>query len=148
MLETLICNFKSENMSSYLNIYLQEKGSEKKILLTSYSRSTDIYQTFRETINPAYIGMEGEPKYSELTKQDLSYIINDIDGDLKKVNDRLSFIDKVIASNPDLINEALEWKEHKEDLEYTRSQIVFYKDLLSDMELETSGFSKMYCNID
>lgn len=135
-------------MSSYLNIYLQEKGSEKKILLTSYSRNTDIYQTFRDTINPAYIGIEGEPEYSELTKQNLMYIINDIDGELKKVNDRLSFIDKILSSNPDLINEALEWKEQKEDLEYTRSQVMFYKDLLSDMELEISGFSKMYCNID
>lgn len=135
-------------MSSYLNIYLQEKGSEKKILLTSYSRSTDIYQVFRDTINPAYIGIEGELKYSELTNKDLTYIISDIDEDLKKVNDRISFIDKIIASNPDLINEALEWKEHKENLEYTRSQVMFYKNLLSDMEIETSGFSKMYCNID
>ena len=71
-------------MSSYLSFYIVPKrksDTEKKqhIILTSFSRNSDIYQYFWENINPAYCGME--EKYTTLTKENVKSVIDDFEKD-------------------------------------------------------------------
>jgi hypothetical protein len=136
-------------MSSYLNIYLQEKGSEKKILLTSYSRSTDMYQTVWEELNPAYIGMEGD-HYTELTVENLTQVINNLNDEISKHRNKLDYMEKIITQNADreMVQDILDLKEMIDDLKSVRQELDFYKDIAEDIRMEINGFSGIFCNID
>ncbi len=135
-------------MSSYLNIYLQEKGSDKKVLFKSYSRSTDMYSTFREEVNPPYIEGSDGIRYKELTRKDLQYVRNSLTRDIESADTRLEYLDKAAVSNTELIDEVMSWKDYKMELEALKHEVSFYDGMLSDMELGISGFSNMFCNID
>lgn len=137
-------------MSSYLNIYLQEKDSKKKILLRSYSRSSDFYQTINEEINPTFIGIDEneEDKYTELTSENLSSVLNVLDKDISKQQQHLMYMEKAVSSNVDIINEILEKKDYIDKLVDIKNEITFYKELADDMKLKITGFDGIFCNID
>ena len=84
-------------MSSYLSFYIVPKrksDTEKKqhIILTSFSRNSDIYQYFWENINPAYCGME--EKYTTLTKENVKSVIDDFEKDINSYQKRLTEYEK------------------------------------------------------
>ena len=66
-------------MSSYLTFYIvpKEEGS-KPISLIGYSRSSEIYQYFNDSINPAYVGTGDKINYTELTVSHVDKVINDL----------------------------------------------------------------------
>ena len=61
-------------MSSYLTFYIvpKEEGS-KPIALLNYSRNNDIYQYFVDNVRVAFVGMEENPQYTELTEEKIDY---------------------------------------------------------------------------
>lgn len=139
-------------MSSYLNFYLiPKKGKdeeEKHIALSSYSRNTEIYQRFSELLNPAFIGTEGEIKYSYLSKENIEEILRDFDKDIQKAKARLSEYEKHADGNCDCINDIIEMKEYIEDLQYWRAKTSFIDDIIEDIEINNSDIENVCCNID
>ena len=66
-------------MSSYLTFYIvpKEEGS-KPIALLNYSRNNDIYQYFVDNVRVAFVGMEENPQYTELTEEKIDWVIHDL----------------------------------------------------------------------
>ena len=139
-------------MSSYLNFYLipkKEEGKEEKyIALTSYSRNTEIYQRFSELLNPAFIGTEGEIKYSYISREDIEDVLQDFDKDIQKAKARLSEYEKYAAGNCECINDIIEMKEYLEELQYWRAKASFIADIIEDIDLYNEDLEKMACNVD
>ena len=74
-------------MSSYLNFYIP-KGNieeEKPLLLTSFSRSNELYSIFYDNLNIAFIGNE-ENKYTKLEYSDLEHILDVMDTSINSVS--------------------------------------------------------------
>ena len=146
-------------MSSYLNIYLVPKKLEgateepKPLLFTSYSRSSDIYQTIYEELNPAFIGNGDTPNYSELKASDVQHVINEVKNTIKKVEERLnSTIEAYKAMSDKLPEEAVEdyvsTKEYINELKETANELECIHYWASDIELGYTSFEKVLINID
>lgn len=134
-------------MSSYLNIYLVPKKKEgqeeqKPLLWNSYSRSTDIYQTFCEYSNVPFIGNGDTPNFSELTVEDISKISNSLREEIKKYQARVDrefeAAKKLGISDIEMINQVI--SEYGSSLEYleeqkeTLQEIMFIKDMVEEFE--------------
>ena len=168
-------------MSSYLNIYgrlrsdlytvtrLKDKEYHKQddvILFNSYSRNSEIYGIFRESINPVWAGEE--EKYTVLTESDISLCI-------EECRKRIIFLEKCIKSNIQKKNEYLKYlqslpktlsyteyidhitddyeenEENEEEIEnykYCLNQLEILNSLISTCNIKCSGFSEILCNID
>lgn len=136
-------------MSSYLTFYIVPKTEgAKPISLISYSRSSDIYQYFNENINPAFIGIEDEAKYTELTLEKVDIVLEDLNKSIDKTNNRILEYQKYAAGNMEIIHEILNDKEYLEELKYTLHKIEFIRDLVDESKYSCSGYSKVLCNID
>lgn len=139
-------------MSSYLTIYIVPKrksNKEKKryIPLAAYSRSTDIYQYFNESVNPVYIGNGEEIPYTTLTKENVASVLSDFAEDIQKAQARLVEYEKYASNNPDYISEIIELKEYIQDLQYWKDKASFIQDILCDMSIYTE-IEEVSCNID
>lgn len=157
-------------MSSYLNIYLAPKktkieyeGSNKKevkisegipLRLQSWSRSTDVYQYFYELLSPAFIGTEGEPKYSKVSKDDLMYITDSIE---KEIENTKNLLEKKKEAFKQMLHPTLEIYEGFEDfyietnkhIEELQETLSFFDWLHSiAVDLEYSDFEEILINID
>lgn len=142
-------------MSSYLTFYLVPKGDDKKPLaLISYSRSSDIYQAYYETVNPAFYGNGDEPNYTELTKDLSHHVVSKLREDLNKTEKSHEAKIKALQALPKLEGEALD-----EYLQETTSTIDYINDLRDTLkfadfiddivnDLEFSDFEKVLINID
>lgn len=135
-------------MSSYLTFYLKVKEVEKPVSLVSYSRSTDIYQYFSENINPAFIGMDDETKYTELKQTDVDLVIEDMNNDIGKAKKRIEEYEKHAGGNQEIIEEILNWKEYIEDLEYWVHKVEFIKELVVESSYSFCSYDKILCNVD
>lgn len=138
-------------MSSYLSIYVVPKRKtkdepKKYVILTAYSRNTDIYQYFNDTISPAYAG--NEDKYTSLTKDSVSAVLDSFKEDIDSANKRLVEYEKYANNNPDYINEIIELKEYIEDLQYWKDKTSFIQDLVGDIDYYDSGIEEVCCNVD
>ena len=123
-------------MSSYLSFYIvpkrkTEKEPKRYILISSYSRNSDIYQAFEENISIVWSG-DGN-KYTTLTQDNVNLVQNDLASDISKTKDRLVEYEKYASSNPEYIQEIVETKEYLSDLQYTQAKISFIADMLEDM---------------
>ena len=132
-------------MSSYLSFYLVPKAHpEERLLLQSFSRSSEVYQRFFDNLSIAYAG--NEEKYTKLTVSDVESVIRDLDDDIAKAEARRVEYEKFCHDNLELIEEMISTKEYIRDLQSTRDYISFIRDILAD--LDYSGFSDVLCNID
>ena len=157
-------------MSSYLNFYLVPKKSKKKydfdkddghteieiklsegepLLLMSFSRSSEIYQAYNETLNPAYCGME--EKYTELTYEDSKNVIREFEDDLKKTEERLK-VDYKMLKEGGYSSEL--WEEIHSFEEYIKGQKSVLEELksISNIVYEVcegyNDFEKVLINVD
>lgn len=136
-------------MSSYLTFYIKTKEENSKPLsLISYSRNTDIYQYFDENVHPAYIGMDEDTKYTELSKNDVDLVIEDMENDIGKTKKRIEEYEKHAGGNQEIIEEILNWKEYIEDLEYWLHKVEFIKDLIEEASYSWTSYDKILCNVD
>lgn len=137
-------------MSSYLNIYLVPKRKDKKekkqyLLLTSYSKSCDIYQAFYENINPVFTG--NESKYTTLTDVNIQEVIVDLNEAIKSYKERLELYNKYAKDNPDYIEEIIGTKELLQDYQSTYNIASSIKDIIEDTLNDYNDFEEVCCNI-
>lgn len=141
-------------MSNYLNFFLvpkRKEGQEKQkpMHLMSYSRSSDIYQTFYEELNPPFDG--GGNHFMELTKADIDRVITENKEHLRRTENRLN---SRIQAYRTLHKE--ESEDAVEDYVSTSEYIGELKDTISTLKnisqivygLEFSDFEKIMINID
>nr|DAW35374.1 MAG TPA: hypothetical protein [Caudoviricetes sp.] len=130
-------------MSSYLNIYLKVKNKDMDkpvfILLDSYSRNSDIYQSVNEA--GSYYSDTGEKK--ELPKEVIRDIIDDLQGQINNCELYISTAKEL--KSPD-IQEIISQKEYKKELEQTREYFLFLMSLLE--EYKFNDVEGIYCFID
>ena len=123
-------------MSSYLSFFIVPKRKspeepKQHIIIASYSRSTELYQYFDENIHPVWAG-NGE-KYTPITIENLTLVLNDFNNDIDKAKNRLAEYEKYAPKNPDYIQEIIDTKEYIKDLEVWRNKLTFLGDMLDDM---------------
>lgn len=156
-------------MSSYLNFYVVPRLSKKKydytkddghteveiklseglpLLLLNYSRNSDIYQAYNDTLNPAYGGME--EKYTELSYEDAQRVAREFENDLEKSEQRL-------AINYKMLKEGGYSSELWEEIQSGETYVAEQKESLEELrfianlvyEIKTWGdFEKILINID
>ena len=136
-------------MSSYLSIYIVPKRKtkdepKKYVILTAYSRNTDIYKYFNDVISPTY----NEDEYTSLTKNSISMVLDSFKEEIDSANKRLVEYEKYAINNSDLINEIIELKEYIEDLQYWKDKTSFIQDLISDIDYYDNGIEEVCCNIN
>lgn len=132
-------------MSSYLNIYLKVKNKEMKdsalILLDSFSRSSDIYQTINELGN-FYSDNEKKEK-TELTEYTLQEALEDLQG---QINNCSMYITAAKELQSPEIQEVVEQKRYMKELEETRTYIEFLYNILINKDY--NDIEGIYCYID
>lgn len=156
-------------MSSYLSFYLVPKLTKKKytyedytskeeeikisegipLFLTCYSRNSDVYQAYNETLNPAYGGMED--KYTEVSYEDAKRVATEFEEDLQKSIDRLAINYKILKEggyNEDIWSEIQSSEEYIKEQKETLQQLNFIAGLIHDITKHTSDFEKVLINID
>lgn len=130
-------------MSSYLNIYLKVKNKEMKdsalILLDSFSRSSDIYQTINELGN--FYSDKG--KKTELTEYIFQEALEDLQG---QINDCSMYITTAKELKSPNVQEIVEQKKYMKELEETRTYIEFLYNILKDKDY--NDIEGIYCYID
>lgn len=136
-------------MSSYLTFYIvpKEEGS-KPIALLNYSRNNDIYQYFVDNIRVAFIGMEGNPQYTELTEENIDWVINDLKSDISKAQKRVEEYEHHVDGNMDIIEEIISQKDYIDDLKYALSETEFIKQFVTEATHSWSDYNKVLCNVD
>lgn len=140
-------------MSSYLNIYLlpqvtEENKEPKYLLLDQYSRNSDIYQAFKENINPIYAWKDDKEQFEELTEEKLSLVREGVKEDYYKGKNRLDEYEKH-CNTVDILDEIVELKDYLAELKETLSYISFLNNILFLCKHTTwGGFQGIYINID
>ena len=139
-------------MSSYLSFYIvpkrkSQKEPKKHIILTAYSRSTEIYQYFDENIHPVFVGSSKETPYTTLTSEKINCVLQDFDKDISAASSRLAEYEKYAPNNPDYIQEIIEQKEFINDLKYWRDKTSFIEDIVEDLNCY-GEIEEVCCNID
>ena len=138
-------------MSSYLSIYIVPKRkSEKKekeyIIVAAFSRNSEIYQYFRENINPTYIGNKEYP-YTTITKESIEDVITDLSRDISSSKNVLVEYEKYAKDNPNFLQDIIELKQHISDLQYTQGKVCFIEDMIDGIDFYDE-IEEVCCNID
>lgn len=136
-------------MSSYLNIYVQPKKTDKKFLLCSFSRSSDIYQAFYENISVAcaHNGKE-ETQYTELSTSIIDSVIQDLEMDKAKWVNRVNEYEKHANGNTEIIEEVIIYKDNVNDIQSNIDSIKMIRTIVQDSEIDCNAFDKVFMNID
>lgn len=136
-------------MSSYLTFYVVPKAEgSKPLALVSYTRSSAIYRSFNDTLNIAYIGIDDEPQYTELTVSKVDIVIEDMKDEIEGNKKRIAEYEKHAAGNTDIIEYIIELKEDTEILEYFLHKAEFIKDLVVEASNDWNEYNKILCNVD
>lgn len=136
-------------MSSYLTFYIvpKEEGS-KPIALLNYSRNNDIYQYFVDNVRVAFVGIEGDPQYTELTEEKIDWVIHDLKSDISKAQKRVEEYEHHVDGNMDIIEEIISQKDYIDDLKYALAEIEFIKQFVTEATHSWSDYNKVLCNVD
>lgn len=158
-------------MSSYLNIYLVPKVSDKietfengenvvkeiklsegkPIHFLSYCRSSNIYQAFNEALNVTYIGTEDEPKYEELTCSKIDMVISDLNESIDKIRSGLTVNYKML-NNGAKVEEL--WEDIHDAEDYLKEELQTLEEIkhirfwVLECEEGYNNFEKVLMNID
>lgn len=139
-------------MSSYLSIYLvpkrKDKEKEKKqyLLLTSYSRNSDIYEVFYENIHPVFVG--NEEKYTTLTKESVQSILSDVSEYIKLSKEKIRLYEKYAGNNSEYIQFIIDERDVLKDYEQTYGDVSFIMNIIRDTSDDYNNFEEVCCNID
>lgn len=136
-------------MSSYLNIYLVKKESSKDspLLFMSFSRNHPIYRAIEETVAPVWAG--NEDVYTELTYDNLTECINNLDTFINNLVSKINEYEKAVLKNPksDIIEQLVKYKELYKEMEENNHNLTFIRWFTDDITKGYSDFSKVLCNI-
>ena len=155
-------------MSSYLIFYVIPKKTKtcyKKdgtseavevskgvpLALMSFSRNSNVYQSFYEYLSPTYIG-DNEPKYDELEESDMTYVINKLREDLEDAKTRHQNKLKVLGAltsfhDYDTLNQLIDEEDFIKEKEENLNELIWLKSFL--FEIKYGDFEeKILMNID
>ena len=154
-------------MSSYLTFYLVPKKTRTKhnddgtseeieiskgvpLSLMSFSRNSNVYQSFYEYLHPVYIGND-EPKYDELDVKDIDIIIERLKDELDESREFHQNKIKVLKNlgtslDRDTLNQLIEEEDIIAEKEKDLNEIIWLKSFLSNIKY--SDFDKILINID
>ena len=133
-------------MSSYLNFYIRKKD-EEPIRFASFSRSSNIYQNIYEHCNPTWeTDADGNIRYSELSVNDINYIIQDINNNIDTTRRRLEALKHYANGNIEIIHEILEIEDYIEDLIGQKEELWVFINIIETLSYNED--SKLVCNID
>ena len=135
-------------MSSYLTFYLSDKETGTKRCISSFSRSTEMYQEVDETLHvPSSFNTEGETSYTEITINDLRYLINEIDARIDNMEKSIERERNVSLRIGDCVSEAVarlgkstmspkQRKETVSDMIYELRDMMYENDSLNDDSIQ------------
>lgn len=134
-------------MSSYLNFYVVPKGGEP-LLLTFHSRSSEVYQTFYEELNPPF--MVNDKTYIELTTDDIErvlfnskeYLEKTIDNFNRRVQAYKSLSDKI---PDDAVEDWVSTTKYIEELKLHINTLEYISHIVNNLKF--SDFEKVLLNI-
>jgi len=156
-------------MSSYLTFYLVPKKTKKKydfnkddgsteievelskgepLCLTSYSRSSEIYQAYKEKLNPAYAG--NDENYTELRYEDAKSVCTSYEKEINETKKRLEIDYKIIKEggyNSDLWEEIHSFEKYLDDQKETLQELKSISNLVYDVYMDYTDFEKVLINI-
>lgn len=155
-------------MSSYLTFYVIPKKTKpyyKKdgtseavevskgvpLALMSFSRNSNVYQSFYAYLSPTYIG-DNEPKYDELEESDMTYVINKLREDLEDAKTRHQNKLKVLGAltgfhDYDTLNQLIDEEDFIKEKEENLNELIWLKSFL--FEIKYGDFEeKILMNID
>ena len=157
-------------MSSYLSFYLVPKKTKTKygynekdghteevvevskgepLLLMSYSRNNEVYQAYKETLNPAYAG--NEAKYTELTYDDAKRVIDEFEDDVKKTEKRLAIAYKMLKEggySEDLYTEINSTEQYLDEQKEVIQDLKNIANLVYECSNSWTDFEKVLINVD
>lgn len=157
-------------MSSYLTFYLVPKKTKKKydfskddgsseievelskgepLCLMSYSRSSDVYQTYVDTLNPAYCGME--EKYTEVTYEDSKRVCKEFEEDMKETKQRLEIDYKMLKEggyNSDLYEDIQSFEKYLAEQKASLEELKSISNLVYEVTEGYTDFEKVLINVD
>lgn len=157
-------------MSSYLSFYLVPKKTKKQydfnkddgsteieveiskglpLLLSSYSRSSDIYQAYSDELNPAYCGME--EKYTELTYEDSKRVCKAFEEQMKETKQRLEIDYKILKEggyNSDLYEDIQSFEKYLAEQKASLEELKFISSLVYEVYEGYTDFEKVLINVD
>ena len=138
-------------MSSYLSFYIVPKRKsqeepKKHILLLSFSRNSDIYRYFDDTLSIVWVGNSEVIPYTTLSSDDIHRVHEAIRSDMDSSQRRLTEFEKYAAKNSDYVNEIISLKEYISELQYAKHQTEFIELILDEMEFY-EDIEEVCCNI-
>ena len=138
-------------MSSYLSFYIvpkrkSQKEPKKHILLLSFSRNSDIYRYFDDTVSIVWIGNSEVSPYTSLSADDIHRVHEGILSDMDSSQKRLAEFEKYAAQNSDYINDIISLKEYISELQYALHQTEFIGFLIDEMALY-GEIEEVFCNL-
>ena len=139
-------------MSSYLSFYIVPKRKsqeepKKHILLLSFSRNSDIYRYFDDTVSIVWIGNSEVTPYTTLSSDDIYRVHEAIRSDMDSSQKRLAEFEKYAAQNSDYINDIISLKEYISELQYALHQTEFIGFLIDEMALY-GEIEEVCCNLN
>lgn len=148
-------------MSSYLNIYIKQKGTDNTVDVTEYSRSHPMYDVLREEVGIVYIGNGDKPRYSGLSAASLNAAVKEYDQKIAKETQRidtrmdaLKLLDDERAKKvcSDILSDIDTMKEYREELEETKHELEHLAWLANVIEANAEyswhKTEKLVANID
>lgn len=130
-------------MSSYLTFY--GKKNEKIVEIVSFCQNSEVYQYFHDNMNIPWYG-ETE-KYMEVNSADVDEVIDDVSNLLNIQQKRVNEYRRNVASNPDFINDILEYDDSIEETKQTLHYCEFIGMIVNNAGKYKNGFDKILCNI-
>ena len=127
-------------MSSYLNLFLKERGS-KYLSFMSFNRNSDIYQLIDEEI-PCLYSSKGDKK--KITPEALGNIIKDLSNNIAKSSERLSIMKECNSS----IEDILDIKNYIDNLKRVLENISFLRNIATECTFDYCDFEGLYGFID
>jgi len=131
---------KLKCMSSYLNLFLKERGS-KYLSFMSFNRNSDIYQLIDEEI-PCLYSSKGDKK--KITPEALGNIIKDLSNNIAKSSERLSIMKECNSS----IEDILDIKNYIDNLKRVLENISFLRNIATECTFDYCDFEGLYGFID
>ena len=142
-------------MSSYLTFYgVPKKGNKEPIAITSYSRNTMVYQMFKDSINPTFVGID-DVHYDELTKEKIQtvykYVCEEYESYKKKHDDKEKMMQNIRYAEPmalaEMVNELADEEEYIREMYDTKVIINEISAFVYDVGIGCTGFEKVLINV-
>lgn len=131
-------------MSSYLSIYVKPKEIDRKILLASFCRSSEIYGFFEENNLTRYAyDDDGNIQYTKLEMNDLVRCTQALRDEL--VSDKEKLILMKSLSDKSTIEDIMSWQEYIDE----KVETINYLNWIAIMlDTDYNDVESIYTNID